>query len=404
LRFAHRGSGNFEHISDGSKMFEQELLQLDKQHLLRRFLVVESYDGPRITVNGRSLLLMCSNDYLGLSGHPSIREAVAKAMGQYGFGSGASRLISGTSALHEKLERRIAAFKGTESALLFNSGYAANTGIIPAIAGEGDIILSDSLNHASIIDGCRLSTANVIVYPHKDIDFIESSLKKSRNAKRTLIVTDGVFSMDGDIAPLPELVMLAEKYGAILMVDDAHATGVLGKTGRGTAEHFGLVGRVHIQMGTLGKALGSFGAYAAGNRDMIEYLMNRARSFIYSTALPPPVCAASLAAFDIMEREPGLLKTLWENRRRFVHGLNALGVITGISETPIVPVMLGVSEKALRASGRLFDYGIYATAVRPPSVPEGSARIRATVTAAHSFDDIDTALAVFGRLKQEGYF
>jgi len=384
-------------------MFEQELSQLEKQHLLRRFMVVESYDGPRITVNGRSLLLMCSNDYLGLSSHPSLREAAAKAMENYGFGSGASRLISGTSVLHEELERRITVFKGTESALLFNSGYAANTGIIPAIAGAGDVILSDSLNHASIIDGCRLSRANVVVYPHKDVDFIEGTLKKNRNAKRTLIVTDGVFSMDGDIAPLPGLVMLAEKYDVILMVDDAHATGVIGKTGRGTAEHFGLSGRVHIQMGTLGKALGSFGAFAAGNRDVIEYLMNRARSFIYSTALPPAVCAASLAAFDVMEREPELLKTLWKNRERLVSGLAALGAVTGISESPIVPVMLGESEKALRASSRLFDYGIYATAVRPPSVPEGVARIRATVTAAHTSDDIDTALAVFGRLKQEGY-
>jgi 8-amino-7-oxononanoate synthase len=384
-------------------MFEQELSQLEKQHLLRRFMVVESYDGPRFTVNGMSLLLMCSNDYLGLSTHPSLRKAAAKSMEHYGFGSGASRLISGTSALHERLEKRIAAFKGTESALLFNSGYAANTGIIPAIAGDSDVILSDSLNHASIVDGCRLSRANVVVYPHKDVDFIESTLKKRVNAKRTLIVTDGVFSMDGDIAPLPDLVMLAEKYSVILMVDDAHATGVIGKTGRGTAEHFGLSGRVHIQMGTLGKALGSFGAYATGNRDVIEYIMNRARSLIYSTALPPAVCAASLAAFDIMDREPELLKTLWKNRERFVQGLAALGVVTGISETPIIPVIIGESEKALRASDRLYDYGIYATAVRPPSVPEGTARIRATVTAAHSSDDIDTALAVFGRLKQEGY-
>jgi 8-amino-7-oxononanoate synthase len=384
-------------------MFKQELSQLEKLHLLRRPMVIESYDGPRITVSGRSLLLMCSNDYLGLSGYPALREAAAKAMERYGFGSGASRLISGTSALHVELESRIAAFKGTESALLFNSGYAANTGIIPAIAGEGDVILSDSLNHASIIDGCRLSRANVVVYPHKDVDRIESALKKNRNAKRTLIVTDGVFSMEGDIAPLPELLLLAEKYGAILMVDDAHATGVLGKTGRGTAEHFGLAGRVHIQMGTLGKALGSFGAYAAGNRELIEYLMNRARSFIYSTALPPAVCAASLAAFDVVEREPELRETLWKNRDRFVHGLAALGVVPGSSETPIVPVMLGESEKALKAADKLFEYGLYATAVRPPSVSKGAARIRVTVTAAHSSDDIDTAVALFGRLKQEGF-
>jgi 8-amino-7-oxononanoate synthase len=384
-------------------MFKQELSQLEKQHLLRRLVVVESYDGPRITVSGKSLLLMCSNDYLGLSGHPALREAAAIAMERYGFGSGASRLISGTSALHVELESRIAAFKGAESALLFNSGYAANTGIIPAIAGEGDVILSDSLNHASIIDGCRLSRANAVVYPHKDVDRVESALKKNRNAKRTLIVTDGVFSMDGDIAPLPELVMLAEKYGAILMVDDAHATGVIGKTGRGTSEHFGLAGRVHIQMGTLGKALGSYGAYAAGNRELTEYLMNRARSFIYSTALPPAVCAASLAAFDVVEREPELRKTLWKNRDRFTHGLAALGIVPGSSETPIVPVMLGESERALKAADKLFEYGLYATAVRPPSVPEGAARIRVTVTAAHSSDDIDTAVALFDRLKQEGY-
>jgi 8-amino-7-oxononanoate synthase len=404
------GSGAFQHgIQEISstprmvqRMFKQELSQLEKQHLLRRLMIVESYDGPRITVSGRNLLLMCSNDYLGLSGHLALGEAAAKTMEHYGFGSGASRLISGTSPLHAELEKKIAAFKGTESALLFSSGYSANTGILPAIAGEGDVVLSDSLNHASIIDGCRLSRANVIVYPHKDAERAERALKKNRNAKRTLIVTDGVFSMDGDIAPLPELVMLAEKYGAILMVDDAHATGVLGKTGAGTAEHFGLAGRVHIQMGTLGKALGSFGAYAAGNRDVIDYLMNRARSFMYSTALPAAVCAASLAAFDIVEREPGLRETLWKNRDRFVHGLAALGIDRGSSETPIVPVMLGESQKALQASEKLFAYGLYATAVRPPTVPEGAARIRATVTAAHSPDDIDTAVALFGRLRQEG--
>lgn len=383
-------------------MFKQELSKLEKQHLLRRLMIIESCNGPRITVGGRSMLLMCSNDYLGLSRHPALKKAAAIAMERYGFGSGASRLISGTSALHVELESRIAAFKGTESALLFNSGYAANTGIIPSIAGEGDVILSDSLNHASIVDGCRLSRAKVIAYPHKDVDRLESVLKKNRTMKRTLIVTDGVFSMDGDIAPLPELVMLAEKYGALLMVDDAHATGVIGKTGRGTSEHFGLSGRVHIQMGTLGKALGSFGAYAAGNTDLIDYLRNRARSFIYSTALPPAVCAASLAAFNVVEGESGLRKTLWENRDRFVLGLAAIGIVPGSSETPIVPVMLGESEKALKAAAKLFEYGLYAAAVRPPSVPEGAARIRVTLTAAHSSDDIDTAVVLFGRLKQEG--
>jgi len=384
-------------------MFEHELASLKDQDLLRQLVNVHDYDGSHVRVNGRELLLMCSNDYLGLSAHPALREAAVKAMERYGFGSGASRLISGTSALHVELERRIAAFKGTESALLFNSGYAANTGIIPAIAGEGDVILSDRLNHASIIDGCRLSKAKLVVYPHKDVEHLENALKKNKNAKRTLIVTDGVFSMDGDIAPLPELLFLSVKYDAILMVDDAHATGVLGGNGRGTAEHFGLDGRVHIQMGTLGKAFGSFGAYAAGDRDVIEYLVNRARSFIYSTALPPAVCAASLAAISLVEGKPELRKTLWDNRERFVHGLDAMGVSTGISKTPIVAVIMGESANALRTSGKLFDHGIYATAVRPPSVPDGAARIRATVTAAHSSEDIDAALAAFGRLKQEGH-
>ncbi len=386
------------------EVFKEELSQLEKRHLMRRLRVVESsHAGPRIVVGGRSLLLMCSNDYLGLSGHPALRDAAAKAMAHYGFGSGASRLISGTSVLHKELEDRIAAFKGARSALLFNSGYAANTGIIPAIAGVGDVILSDSLNHASIVDGCRLSRAKVIVYPHKDAEGVEIALKKNRNAKRTLIVTDGVFSMDGDIAPLPDLAMLSGKYGAILMVDDAHATGVLGKTGRGTAEHFGIHDRIQIQMGTLGKALGSFGAYVAGEPDVIDYIMNRARSFIYSTALPPAVCAASLAAFDVVEREPRLRETLWNNRDRFVHGLAGLGIGTGASETPIISIMLCESEKALQVSEKLFAYGLYATAVRPPTVPEGTARIRVTVTASHSPDDIDKTVALFGKLKQEGH-
>lgn len=384
-------------------MFEHELSQLERNHLLRRLIVVESRNGPHITVNGRSALLMCSNDYLGLSHHPALRLAAYQAMERYGFGSGASRLVSGTGALHQELEKRIAFFKGTESALLFNSGYAANTGIIPAIATTGDVILSDSLNHASIVDGCRLSTAKVHVYRHKDIAHIEQLLNTSTHARRTLIVTDGVFSMDGDLAPLPDIVSLAEKFNALVMVDDAHATGVLGKTGRGTVEHFGLAGRVHIQMGTLGKALGSFGAYAAGSRELIDVLINRSRSFIYSTALPPSVCAASLAAIDVLDQEPERREALWKNRNRFVKGLKALGISTGDSETPIVPVLIGDAEKTLTVSNKLLEYGIYAAAIRPPTVPDGAARIRTTVTAAHTENDIGSALEVFGKLRQEGY-
>ncbi len=384
-------------------MFEHELSQLEKKHSLRQLNAVQSYDGPRVTICGKSLVLLCSNDYLGLAGRPALREAARTAMERYGFGSGASRLISGTSVLHEELERRIALFKNTEAALVFNSGYAANTGIIPAVAGEGDVILSDSLNHASIIDGCRLSRAKSCVYPHKDATYVEKILKKYRRARRKLIVTDGVFSMDGDVAPLPEIVFLAEKYGAILMVDDAHATGVLGENGRGTVEHFGLADRVHIQMGTLGKALGSFGAYAAGSKDLITYLANTARSFIFSTALPPPVCAASIAAIDIVEKEPELRRRLWNNRNRLTAGLKLLGIDTGASETPIIPIMFGNNEKTLEAGKKLLEYGVYATAIRPPTVAEGEARIRTTVMATHDAGDITAAIDAFGRLKQEGY-
>jgi 8-amino-7-oxononanoate synthase len=384
-------------------MFEDELSRLEQQHLLRRLTVVESYEGPRVTVNGRSMLLMCSNDYLGLANHPDLRAAACAAMERYGFGSGASRLVSGSSALHHELERRLALFKGTEAAVVFNSGYAANTGIIPAIAGAGDVVLSDSMNHASIVDGCRLSKADVHVYGHKDITHLESLLKETSHYPRKLIVTDGVFSMDGDIAPLPEIVSLAEKHGAILMLDDAHATGVLGKTGKGTMGHFGFSRGVHIQMGTLGKALGSFGAYAAGSSELIDLLVNRARSFIYSTALPPSVCAASIAALDVVEKEPELREKLWKNHERFIAGLKKLDITSSVSETPIVPIMISDSARALKAAEKLFEYGIYAIAIRPPTVPEGTARIRMTLMATHSDQDIDFAIDALGKLKLEGY-
>jgi len=384
-------------------MFENELSKLDEQNLRRRLRVVDSYNGSRITMNHREMLLLCSNDYLGLANHPALRQAALQAMERYGFGAGASRLVSGTSALHQALENKLALFKGTEAALVFNSGYAANTGIIPAIVGIGDLILSDSLNHASIVDGCRLSKAQVTIYTHKDSAQVETLLKNNLQAKRKLIVTDGVFSMDGDIAPLPYLVYLSEKYGAILMVDDAHGTGVLGQTCKGTVEHFGLSGRVHIQMGTLGKALGSFGAYAAGSKELIDFLINCSRSFIYSTALPSSVCAASLAAIDLLEQEPERRVRLWNNRNQFVNGLRSIGISTGASETPIVPLIIGDSGRALKAADKLFEYGVYATAIRPPTVPADAARIRTTVSAAHSNADIDSALDIFSILKKEGY-
>ncbi len=384
-------------------MFETELAELEQRNLLRKSYVIESAEGAQVTIGGKNLLLMCSNDYLGLSRHPSLQEAACNAALKWGVGSGSSRLVSGTSSVHQELEFRLARFKCTEAAILFNSGYAANTGIIQALAGENDSILSDSLNHASIIDGCRLSRASVSVYRHKDMHHLEELLKRCQVSRRKLIITDGVFSMDGDIAPLRDIVSLSEKYGAMLMVDDAHATGILGKTGRGTTEHFGLEGRVHIQMGTLGKALGSFGAYAAGSNSLIEYLRNRSRSYCYSTALPAAICAASIAAIDIVENDPGLRAHLWKNQNRFIDGLRETGIRPASSETPIVPIILENSDAVLKTSKWLFDHGVYAAAIRPPTVMEGTARIRMTVMATHTENDIDSALDAVSGCKKEGF-
>jgi len=383
-------------------MFEQELHDRDQRHLLRSLLRIGSRQGPRVSMNGNEVILLCSNDYLGLAGHPALAQAAHTALERYGAGSGASRLVSGNMDLHGELEHRIAGFKGTEAAILFNSGYAANTGVIPAIAGEHDVILSDALNHASIIDGCRLSRAKTVVYRHGDLDHLESLLKGHAACRRKLIVTDGVFSMDGDIAPLPGLVALAERYDAMLMVDDAHGTGVLGKRGRGTAEHFGLEGRVHIQMGTLGKAFGSFGAYVAGDRGLIAYLLNSSRSYIFSTSLPPAVCAASIAALEIVEQEPSRRDRLWQNRLRLADGLASQGIGIGASATPIIPIVAGSARNALKAAEGLLAGGVFAAAIRPPTVHDGSSRIRATVMATHSADDIDRAVAAFGDLKKRG--
>ena len=385
-------------------MFELDLAQREQQHLLRNLVRLDSAQGPRVTVDGKLVVLLCSNNYLGIAEHPALKQAACAALERYGSGSGASRLVSGNTELHEELERRIAAFKGSESAILFNSGYAANTGVIPAVAGEGDLVLSDRLNHASIIDGCRLSRARTEVFRHRDMDHLETLLRSNTTAPRKLIVTDGVFSMDGDIAPLPDLVRLADCYDAILMVDDAHATGVLGKQSRGTAEHFGLEGRVHIQMGTLGKALGSFGAYVTGARDVVRYLLNTCRSYMFSTSLPAAVCAASIAALDVVVSEPWRREKLWDNRNRLAHGLASLGVSIAPSATPILPLLAGSSDQALQASQEAFTQGIFATAIRPPTVPDGSARLRATVMATHSEEDIDQAVRIFGKLKEKGYF
>lgn len=387
------------------KTFREELELLKDQGLYRRMRLVRGSQQARVILEGREVLLLCSNNYLGLADHPLLKEAAVRAVERYGVSSGASRLVSGTMELHEALEKRIAEFKGTEAALVFNSGYAANTGIIPALTGKGDVIFSDRLNHASILDGCLLSRAKLVRYPHNDIRALRRLMAENETAGRLLIVTDGVFSMDGDLAPLPELVSLKKEFGALLMVDDAHGTGVLGPGGRGTAEHFGLLSEIDIHMGTLGKALGSFGAYAAASRDIIEYLVNRARSFIFSTSLPPAVLAASIAAFDLVDSPEGasLREKLAENVGFFRSAVQAAGFNTMGSETQIVPVFVGEPEPVMEFSRLLLDEGIYVQGIRPPTVPAGSCRLRCTLMAVHTRPDLEQAVEAVMRVgKQVG--
>ncbi len=378
-------------------MFEKELSDIKNKGLYRRLRLVESEQASKVVIEGKEVILLSSNNYLGLANHPKIKEAAKKAVDKYGAGSGAARLISGNCILYKELEEKIAAFKKTEAALVFGSGYLANIGILSTVAGEGDLILSDELNHASIIDGCRLSRAEKIIYRHKDTKHIEEILSKNRS-KRILIVTEAVFSMDGDIAPLPEIIDIAKRYNAMVMVDDAHATGVLGKRGRGTAEHFGIEKGIDIYMGTLGKALGCYGAYAAGDRGLIEFLINKARGFIFTTALPPSVLASAIKAIEILDEEPNLIKKLWGNRNYLLDGLRNIGLNTMRCETPIIPILIGNAEKALKMSEGLFEEGIYAPAIRPPTVPENTCRLRLAVMAAHTKEDLDIALKAFEKV------
>ena len=375
-------------------MFKKELSKklsaLAKQHLLRNLISRSSCQGPVITIRGRHYLNFASNDYLGLAAHPAVVKAAQDAGASYGFGAGSSRLLAGGTVLHGKLEKAVAAFKGTGAALVFNSGYAANTGIIPAIAEEGDALFSDELNHASIIDGCRLSRAEKHIYLHRDVDHLESLLRKERRARRKIIATDAVFSMDGDIALLPDLCFLSKRYKAVLYIDDAHGTGVLGR-GRGSLAHFGICPEPWIiQMGTFSKALGTFGAFAAAGREVIDWLVNSSRSFIFSTALPAPVIAASLAALRIVSRDKVLQARLLRNRSLLAGGLQKMGFDIMGSETPIVPVRLSSVKKAVVLSAQLFEQGIFAPAIRPPTVAEP--RIRLTITAAHTAGQIELLL------------
>jgi 8-amino-7-oxononanoate synthase len=352
----------------------------------------------RVMIEGRSVILLASNNYLGLADHPRIKEAAIAAIRQYGFGSGASRLISGNGPSYEALEKRIAQFKQTEAALVFSTGYMANLGILPCLIPSEGLVIADRLCHASLIDGCRMSGCRFRVYEHGDLDQLKRLLVKKPVHQPTLIVTDGVFSMDGDIAPLSRLVELAERYGAIVFVDDAHATGVIGKEGRGTLEHFGLKSGSVIQMGTLGKALGGFGAYVAGSRVLIDFLINKAKTFIYTTALPPAVTAAALAAFDVLEEEPQLRERLWRNRNYYADGLKSLGFDTLNSETPIIPIMIGDDRLTTIVSQRLLEAGVFAPAIRPPTVPKGTSRIRTTIMAPHTREDIDHVLEALGQI------
>jgi glycine C-acetyltransferase len=387
-----------------------ELEELKAAGLYRPLRVMTSANAARVTVDGREVISLSSNNYLGLNTHPRLIEAALDAVRRFGAGSGAVRTISGTMALHEELEAELARFKEVEAVLTFQSGFTANTGLIPVVAAEPDLIVSDQLNHASIIDGMRLAKAPRVVYPHKDVAALRALLADARQKGRAdgsgpyrsiLVVTDGVFSMDGDIAPLPAIVDAAEAFGADVLVDDAHASGVLGRNGRGSVDHFGLHGRVAIQVGTLSKAFGVLGGYVAGPRVLREMLVQRARPFLFSTSHPPAVAAACLAAIHVLEDEPALIERLWANTRRFKAELARLGFDTGISETPITPVMVGDAAAAIRFADRLFGEGVLATSVVYPTVPLGKARLRTIVTAAHSDAELDSCLAAFDRVGRE---
>ena len=376
-------------------MYKKYLDELAAKYLLRRLQPLESGTGPVVRMAGREILLFASNDYLGLATHPDVVRAAVHAAQTYGAGSGAARLVSGSLPPHSQLEEALAHFKGTEASLTFGSGYLANIGVIPALVGRGGLILADRLCHASLIDGCRLSGADFRVYRHNDMAHLRSLLVKRRTSRRTVIVTDGVFSMDGDLAPLPDLAALAGAHDAQLYVDDAHGTGVMGPQGRGTVEHFGLEGMIPLQMGTLGKALGSSGAYIAGPSQTIQYLLHTSRSFLFSTAPSPASAAAAVAAIDVVRREPERRGRLWTNRKRLFEGLAAIGFALTASESPIIPILIGCAEAALHFSEQLLAAGVYAPAIRPPTVPEKTSRIRVTVTAEHSADQIDRALLAF---------
>ncbi len=387
--------------SDPLAFLSAELTSLAEQGLHRELRVLDGEQRARNTIDRRVVVNLSSNNYLGLTTHPKLRVRALEAIERFGVGTGSVRTIAGTMAIHLELERRLAEFKHTEAVVVFQSGFAANAGTVAAILGKDDVIVSDELNHASIIDGCRLSRAAIRVYPHKDVAAARRVLSELPGDQRKLLITDGVFSMDGDLGPLPSLCDLAEEFGCIMMVDDAHASGVFGRNGRGTIDHFGVHGRVDIQVGTLSKAVGVLGGYVAGSRALVDFLHHRARPFLFSTSHPPAVAAACLAAIDVLLEEPELIETLWENTAFFKSGLKTLGFDTGLSESPITPVIVGDAALAMRLSDRLFAEGVFAQGIGFPTVARDKARVRTIVTATHTREDLEFALDVFHRVGRE---
>jgi glycine C-acetyltransferase len=380
---------------------DEALNDLRRQGLYRRLRVLDGEQAARTSIDHRQVVNLSSNNYLGLTTHPMLRARALDALQTFGVGTGSVRTIAGTMAIHMELERRLAAFKHTEAAVVFQSGFAANAGTVSSLLGRDDVIVSDELNHASIIDGARLSRATIKVFPHRNVAAAREIVAALPRDQRKLLITDGVFSMDGDLGPLPELCDLADEYGCIMMVDDAHASGVFGGNGRGTVDHFGMHGRVDVQVGTLSKALGALGGYVAGSKSLIEFLYHRARPFLFSTSHPPSVAATCIAALDVLENEPQWMERLWANTRFFKAELEALGFNIGISESPITPVFVGDGALAMTLSDKLFDAGVFAQGIGFPTVPQGKARVRTIVTATHTEDELQFALDAFTRAGTE---
>jgi len=379
----------------GFEYLQEQLDEMKDEGTFRSLIPLESAQGSRVTIKGKEVIQLSSNNYLGLTSHPKMKKAAEKANEEFGVGTGSVRTIAGTLQMHEEFEKKLAKFKHTEAALVFQSGFTTNQGVLSSILGKEDVVISDELNHASIIDGIRLTKADRKIYKHVDMKSLEEALQASSEYRTRLVVTDGVFSMDGNIAPLPEIVELAEKYNALIMVDDAHASGVLGDNGRGTVNHFNLDGRVHIQVGTLSKAIGVLGGYVASTQTLREYLIHKGRPFLFSTSHPPAVTAANDAAIDVLLDEPELIEKLWDNTKYFKHGLSSLGFDTGISETPVTPVMIGDDALTHKFSDELFDHGVFAQGIVFPTVQRGKGRVRTIVTAEHSKEELQEALDAF---------